>query len=85
MTSREIPIIAPSPTAAEPTNTHPDCRPGRRGRRLISTQITEELSSENEEIRILSACRISQPPFPADVTQFRELLSAHKNSKKLIN
>lgn len=39
VTSREIPIIVPSPTAAEPTNTHPDCHPGRRGRRLISTKI----------------------------------------------
>lgn len=51
-----------SPTAAEPTNTHPDCHPGRISRRLISTQITEELSSENKEIRIRSARRISERP-----------------------
>lgn len=82
VTSREIPIIAHSPTAVEPANTHCDCRPGRC---LISTQITEELSLENKEIRILSARRISQPPLSAYVTQFRELLSAYKDPKKTKN
>ncbi len=55
VTSREIPIIAPFPTATEPTNIHPDCHPGRGGRCLFSTQFAEELSLENKEIRILSA------------------------------
>lgn len=80
--SREIPIIDRSPRAAEATNTHPDCHPGKRSRRLISTQITEELSLENTEIRIPSARRIFQLPLPADVTQFRELLQAHKDQEK---
>lgn len=67
-----------SPTAAEPTNTHPDYCPARRSRHLISTQITEELSLENKEIRVWSARRISQQtPLPADVTQFGEFLLAH--------
>lgn len=78
VTSRETPIIATSPTAAEPTNTHPGYCPARRSRHLISTQITEELSLENKEIRIWNARRISQQtPLPADVTQFGEFLLAH--------
>jgi len=83
VTPRETPVIAPSPAAAEPAKTRPDCRPGRRGRRLISTQITEELSLENKEIRILECLGclpplLPLPPLPADVTQFRKLLKAQK-------
>lgn len=74
--SREIPIIALCPIAAEPTNTHPYCRcPDRRRRHLISTQITEELSSENKEIRIQSAWKTVTPLL--DVTSFRFLSTSH--------